>query len=352
MTRVLVTGATSPVGCHLVRALLARPGIDHVLAQGANDEPCGLDSMPAERLTYRKVDMSRAREVRTLLYGPVRDLGIDVVVHTPLDGGARAHGGKVHRLNVESTRSILAFAESHPTVRRFVYRSSADVYRIDPGEPTMVGEAHPLALSPSAPQRVRDRLEADITVCTRMGLAPMSIAVLRLAEILAPGCSSQLHDYLRSRVCLRPLGFDPMLNVLSLDDAVRAMVLAVESDARGVFNVPGADTLPLSEAVRLWGRMSIPLPGPVLAPLYEWRAGVLGMQFRYDMNYRRFHFSAVLDGTRARKVLGYEPLVPIRWPTGVRLPPPSNGEVVAGPWTVPPPPHPGDEDTSWLFPTQ
>jgi UDP-glucose 4-epimerase len=161
---------------------------------------------------------------------------------------------------------------------------------------------------------VRDRVEADVTVCTRMGLSPLSITVLRCAEILAPDMGSQLHDYLSSRVCLRPFGFDPMLNLLTLEDTVRALVLALGTEATGIFNIPGADTLPLRRAIALWGRSGIALPGPLLAPLYAVRASALGMEFRYDMNHRRFHFSAILDGRRARNVLGYAPEHPIAWP--------------------------------------
>jgi hypothetical protein len=32
------------------------------------------------------------------------------------------------------------------------------------------------------------------------------------------------------------------------------------------------------------------------------------------MNFRRFHFGGVVDGTRARDILGYVPQVPVRWP--------------------------------------
>jgi hypothetical protein len=32
------------------------------------------------------------------------------------------------------------------------------------------------------------------------------------------------------------------------------------------------------------------------------------------MNRRRFHYSGVLDGRRAREVLGYVPSVPVDWP--------------------------------------
>jgi UDP-glucose 4-epimerase len=142
----------------------------------------------------------------------------------------------------------------------------------------------------------------------------MRIAVLRAAERLAPDSGSQLYDYLRTRVCLRPVGFDPMLNIATVPDVVDAIVRALKSDAEGVFNIPGADTLPLSRVVELAGRTGIPVPGPLLAPLYRVRASALNMEFSYDLNHRRFHFSAVLDGARARAVLGYQPRHPVDWP--------------------------------------
>jgi hypothetical protein len=54
----------------------------------------------------------------------------------------------------------------------------------------------------------------------------------------------------------------------------------------------------------------------LLAPLYRARAQALGLEFRYDLNYRRFHFSAVLDGSHAGDVLGYRPSAPMQWPAG------------------------------------
>jgi nucleoside-diphosphate-sugar epimerase len=138
--------------------------------------------------------------------------------------------------------------------------------------------------------------------------------VLRTAEALGPGTGSQLFDYLESPVAARPFGFDPMINVASLRDIVHALHLAVRAPEQGVFNIPGFDTLPLSEAIRKWGSIGLPLPGAVLQPLYRLRQRVGDHDFRYGMNRRRFHYSGVLDGRRAREVLGYVPENPIAWP--------------------------------------
>jgi len=112
-------------------------------------------------------------------------------------------------------------------------------------------------------------------------------------------------------VCYRPLGYDPMLDVVSIGDAVRAAERALEVSAQGVFNVPGADVLPLSAAIEAAGRVGLPLPGPLIRPLYAARAIVRGTEFSWPLNRWRFRWSGVLDGTRAATLLPYTPTLPV-----------------------------------------
>jgi hypothetical protein len=86
-----------------------------------------------------------------------------------------------------------------------------------------------------------------------------------------------------------------------------------------VFNIPGADTLPLSRMIARAGRRDVPLPGPLLAPLYQLRTQLVGFTFRYDLNMRRFHFGGILDGERARGVLGYVPSHPLDFGAAARF---------------------------------
>ena len=51
-----------------------------------------------------------------------------------------------------------------------------------------------------------------------------------------------------------------------------------------------------------------------MTPLYRWRRQLRGHDFSYGMNRRRFHYSGVLDGRRARDVFAYTPTHPIDWP--------------------------------------
>lgn len=311
VTAVLVTGATTPLGRALVEALLATPRTRAVLAVAR--EPSSIGTADS-RLHCVQCDLTRSRDVRDLLSGPTRQLGITRVAHLAHHRSVRTHGRDAHALNVDATRELLELAEDHDTIERFVYVGSAEVYRVDPGLPSIVSERHPIELARAMPQRLRDRVEADLTVCARMGLSRnLRIAVLRLAELFAPESGSQLHDYLASRVCYRPAGFDPMLQVISIDDAERAIRAALERDAEGVFNVPGADVLPLSAAITAARRVSIPVPGPFVGPLYAARAAIRGTDFDWTLNRWRFRWSAVLDGQRARDLLGYTPRSRVTW---------------------------------------
>lgn len=316
MRGVLVTGATTPVGERLVRDLLTDARVEHVLAVGLEPEARALPFVGVRRLTYVQVDLTRPRQVHELLFGPARELGVEVVVHLAQHRDPRARGRRVHQGNVEALRSILDLSDRHPTIRRLVVGSHAVVYRVSSDLPVLVTEDHPLDLSAGAPQYVRDRVEADLTACARMGLADCEIVVLRCAEALAPGTGSQLFDYLDASLVLKPAGFDPMVNVATIADLVDAIGLAIRGRGEGVFNVPGYDTLPLGECIRKWGTTAIPAPGPLIRPVYGLRHRLTGSEFSFGLNRRRLRFGLVLDGTRAREVLGYVPSHPVDWPIG------------------------------------
>ena len=309
---VLVTGVEAPVGERLVRRLLDDPDIGHVIAVAPRPEKVALPE--SRRLTFLPVELNKERRVHDLLFGPARELGVEVVIHTAFVGSPTRDSLSAHALNVDATRALLALCERHPTIRRVVLRSFSEVYQIEADLPVLIAEDHPLNLHPGAPQFVRDRVESDLQACVRMGLSSLQIQVLRTAEVLAPGTGSQLFDYLESPICFRPMGFDPMLNVLSLSDVTSALHASVRATEQGVFNIPGADTLPLSLAVSKWGRPSIAVPGGLMTPLYRWRTRLWGGDFRYGMNRRRFHYSGVLDGRRARDVLGWQPSRSVEWP--------------------------------------
>lgn len=307
---VMITGATTPVGRALIDELLRTHSEGLILAVGHDHQP-EFSARPG--LYYHRADLAHPREVHDLLRGPARLHAIDTVFHGAQHRAANDTGPSVHAQNVTATRELVKGCTDHPTIRRLVVRSFAEIYAVDRGSTTLVDEEAPLDFNPRAPQWLRDRVELDLTVCAHFGTT-LQIAVLRCAEIFAADSGSQLWDYLSSWICLHSLGFDPMINVLSIDDAVAAIRAALTSSETGIFNIPGADTLPLSRAVAESVRTNLPVPGPLLAPLYALRRVLTGFEFRYDLNQRRLHLGGVMDGTRAAALLGYTPRRPVTWP--------------------------------------
>ncbi|MCC6215173.1 MAG: NAD-dependent epimerase/dehydratase family protein [Polyangiaceae bacterium] len=311
MTATVVTGASTPIGEAVIERLLGADAARRVIAVLAPHEPIPRRAAGGERVTWEHADLTRARDIHRLLFGAARRLEADTLVHLALHRSALDEGDRVRALNVSAARELLDAVERHPTIRRFVLRSHAEVYRARAELPAVVDERHPLEFDPRAPQWIRDRVETDLEVCSRMGLTSTVLVVLRCAECLARGTGSQLYDWLGSRVCLTPLGFDPMLDLASVADLAQALTSASSLGRHGVLNVPGADRLPLSALVREAGRAWVPLPGPALGPLYALRTLALGSHFRYRQNRWRFHHGVVLDGRRAREALGYVPSHPL-----------------------------------------
>jgi len=308
VSAILVTGASAPLGIELSRALAGRG--ERVLAVGRAPAAGAAPFLSRPGIDYEQADLFRSRDLRRVLFGRATQLQVSAVIHAPEEPRT---GDAVSR-SVDALEELLHLCERHPTIRAFALRSSAGVYRIRGTHPALIGEEHPLESGDEVAPRVRFRVEADRAACARMGLSPLRIAVLRCAECLGAGAGGELRDYLASRVCFRPLGYDPTINLLSTADLVRALALSACNRAEGVFNIPGLDTLPLSEIVERWGRLCIPVSGFLLTPPYALRSVVLGTAFRYDDFRSRFHFGGVLNGARAGRVLGYEPRAAIGWP--------------------------------------
>lgn len=319
MTGVLVTCASEPPGLELCRALAMRAP---VIACGPDPEQEMAPLLEETGIRYLQADLSHSRQRRAVLFGPALEAGVDAVLHAPSFDPHRPHG------NADTLRELIHLCERHPTIRRFLYRGTADVYRSGPGDPAVIDEEHPVEPDEEAPSWLRDLVEADQAACAHLGGSRLRIAVLRCAELYAEGAHGQLRRWLDSQPCLRPLGFDPVVNLIGKDDLIRAVSLALRSQAAGVFNIQGADTLPLSQLAAKEGRSCLALPDPVLSLAYRLRA-LAGPSFDYRTNRPRFHFGGVVCGRAALAAFGYQPRTPIRWaPQGLSPPPAVN--TVAG----------------------
>jgi UDP-glucose 4-epimerase len=104
------------------------------------------------------------------------------------------------------------------------------------------------------------------------------------------------------------LGFDPMMQVIHEEDAVRALIHAIDHDVPGVFNVAAEGIVPLNRLRSLAGKRRV----VVAHPLAYWATRALGVAGlglqRYapvQLDYIRYPW--VVDLHRMREELGFHP---------------------------------------------
>lgn len=286
---VLVTGVSRPLGARVADALRAGPGAEHVVGI---DHAATADGDGTSGDRYAEI---------------IAGAGVDTVVH--LD---RIHlddaGGRVamRETNVVATMRLLAACQRSLTVERIVLGSTTAVYGASPSDPAVFTERTPPR---GRPPGVYARDAAEIEGYARdLGgrRGDITITVLRMAEIVGGGLTSPLTRYLATPVVPVPLGRDPRLQFLHIDDAVAVLRRTAVADHPGVFNVAGRGTVPLSGALRRSGRALLRLPEPGLRAFcgLAARAG-LGGPPRDERELLRY--GRVVDTSAIERELGWSP---------------------------------------------
>ena len=295
---VLVTGVSRYLGGRFAELLSGDPAVERVI---------GVDVIPPP---HPIGDTSFVRaDIRNPMIGRIIDhAGVDTVVHmnviaTPVGAGGRV---TMKEINVIGTMQLLAACQRAETLQRLVVKSSSSVYGSSPRDPAMFSED----LVGKGPPRSgwgRDSVEVESYVRGFSRRRPdVDVAMLRLANFMGPGVRTPMTDYFALPVIPTVLGFDPRLQFVHEDDGLQALRLATLRPVAGVFNVAGDGILTLSQAARIAGRPTLPIPSPL--------GGVVGSLYRRtglaDFSAEQIRFlthGRGLDTTKMRSVLGLEP---------------------------------------------
>ena len=293
--RVLITGIAGGLAAGLARRLSATDGVDAVV---------GIDSqLPTH-------DVGATRVVRASLSSPA--LGnvltrerIDTLVHlsiTAAPTGTGPRGRKEH--NVIGTMQLLAAAQRAPRVRTLILKSTTAVYGSDPANRSLFAED---VTTHARGGYAKDVIEAEgyarALVRRRDEIV---LTVLRFANLLGAGVDTPLSRYLALPVIPTVMGYDPRVQLCHTEDAIEVLYQACLDTRPGIYNVAGPGVLYLSQAARIAGRPTVPVPLPLVEPVARMfrRARVLEVptdQLRY-LSYGR-----VADITRLRTGFDYEP---------------------------------------------
>jgi UDP-glucose 4-epimerase len=159
---------------------------------------------------------------------------------------------------------------------------------------------------------VRDLIEVDMLALGFFWRHPeIETVILRPVHIVGPQIKNAPSNYLRLSSPWVMAGFDPIVQLIHVEDAARAMVEALRPGLRGVFNVAGPGEVPLSAIFRELGRRTVPVPHPVARPL-------LSLLFKYRLasfpppELDHIQFLCAVDGQRWAQAVGWKPKYSLR----------------------------------------
>ena len=289
---VLVTGISGNLG-RVVAKLL------HTEARVV-----GLDRRPfagrPKDIAHHQVDLRKAKAEEAF-----RQHRIEALIHLGIMHDPRMPRSEAHSFNVVGTHRILDLCVRHG-VKKVVVLSSANVYGPLPENSNFLTEETPL-MAADRYSDVRDLIELDMYAQSFLWKHPeIETVVLRPVHIVGPTVRNAPSNYLRLERPITVLGFDPMIQLIHVDDVCRAIVLALRPGVRGVYNVTGPGEVPLSTILKELGRKPVPVPHFLVRTLLR-RAFEARLTSFPPEEVDHLQYLCAVDGSRAARDLGYAP---------------------------------------------
>lgn len=224
-------------------------------------------------------------------------------MHTAFFTNPRRDATYAHELESIGTLNLLAAAAA-AGVKHVTLRSFTAVYGARGQNPSFLTEDRPLPPA-SQPRWLRDKLEAEGHAASFAKRYPnLGVTVLRFAPLFGPGVHTFYTRIFDHRVVPVLMGFDPLMQLLHPDDALRAAEVAIARRPRGAWNVVPSHPIPLATALHLSAKLPVPVPHPVAYAAADalWAIGV-GEAPGAFVDFVRYPF--VADGEKASRGLGF-----------------------------------------------
>ncbi|MEA2476235.1 MAG: UDP-glucose 4-epimerase [Actinomycetota bacterium] len=296
--RVLITGVSRFLGLRLAKRMENDPGIENLVGVDLDEPPIDIEGLEFVRADIRNPLVARVLEATKT----------DTLIHTNIASSLARFGGRsqMKENNVIGTMQLLAAAQRSERIDRVVMKSSTAVYGSGPGEPSLLPEDH-AARQVELSGYGKDCAEAE-TYARDFGRrrSDVDLVILRTQNVVGPTVTTSMTDYLSLPVVPSALGYDPRLQFLHEEDAVEAMYAAAVGGGRGIFNIAAEGVVYLSKAIRMLGRVEVPL----LLPFATTAAEVLRRMHMVDFptdQLKLILFGRVVDTRRAREGLGFVP---------------------------------------------
>jgi UDP-glucose 4-epimerase len=287
-----ITGISGNLGKALARLLHTEAHIVGIDRRPFREKPKDLPHYQVDIRKRKLGEVFRRHRIEALIH-----LGI---MHDP-----RVPFSEAHSFNILGTQKLLELCVQHG-VKKVVVLSSANVYGPLPDNSNFLTEETPL-MAADRYSDVRDLIEVDMYAQSFLWKHPdIETVVLRPVHIVGPTVRNAPSNYLRLERPITVLGFDPMVQLIHMDDVCRAVVLALRPGVRGVYNVTGPGEIPLSTVLKELGRKPVRVPHFLVRGLLR-RAFEARLTSFPPEEVDHLQFLCAVDGSRAARDLGYAP---------------------------------------------
>jgi len=249
---VAVTGAATPVGDRIARALLARAADG-----GAIDAVVGLgpERGSADGVHWRLVDLE-SPELAASLHG-VGAL-VHVAASTDLSADLRLTARMRRERAVGQIQTIVISAAA-AGVSRLVVVTSAMTYGASPANPVPLPEDAPLAADPDEGM-VGDLLAVEQILRAAREVHPgLAVTVVRPAALVGPGIDTVITRHFEAPRLLTVRGGAPAWQFCHVEDLATALVSTVELGLGPVVTVGSAGWMTQPEVESVTGMLAVEL---------------------------------------------------------------------------------------------
>jgi UDP-glucose 4-epimerase len=301
---VAVTGACTYLGVELLRRLQEDSRYARVLALDVRQPP-----VRGDKIEYIQIDLTQPTvdgELATLL----ERHQIDTFVHGAFLSHPTHASDWAHELEDVGTMHVLnACAGVEP--RRLVMISTTLVYGAHPKNPNFLTEDAELRGHRDS-RFVNDKVRAERQV-QRFAAEHQNVEVciLRFAPILGPTISNMYTRFFSRVVSPVMMGHDPLMQFVHEQDAAFALKAAVDSNARGAFNIVGKGVLPYTTVLALLGRVPVVTPQFIARQVSKipWATQLVGSPPSF-LDF--LLYLCVADGAKAKRELGFSARLSIK----------------------------------------
>lgn len=297
---IVITGTSGFKGSRLLKTLEENPDYPSLVAIDRRKPPFEI-----KKARYYSLDLTETL-ADVQLAEILKKEKCDMLVHcafpiTPPKAIAYSH----ELISIGTMYVLNACAEAR--VRKIVIPSTTDVYGAFPTNPNFLQEDVHFPKVNHSSHFLMDKIDAEKQALRYAQKHPESVVtILRPCTILGPTIQSYKTRLLRRPFVTTILGFDPLVQFVHEEDLLRALMISIEKDCPGIFNIVGDGVLPLSRVIEICGKFNLKLPQIGFKTMVQlmWYADLAPAPASH-VDFLRY--LCVADGSKAKNKLGFVP---------------------------------------------